>query len=319
MCIIIAKPAGAVMPDSKIIENCFSNNPDGAGIMFNHEGKVYGFKGFMSLEAFKAKLAQLEKKYGRLTDRNVVMHFRITTHGGSIAANTHPFPVTGSYKAMRELEWESNLGMAHNGIIGCVDLHIDIKKENVSDTMVFIKRVVSPIASKSNIMKSKQLLNAIWLASGSKLAFLDGAGRLKVLGDFIFEDGVYYSNSTYKHERQYISRPYRSWDDWYDYYSSKDNTKYYTKPTSKKPDVWLSKDDEKFLMTSLAEEYGLEMLAPTDEILYEGGIGEVVGEMKLAFDNGTGSIYEWDSEMYDWYEFMVSGEYDCIVGTDALA
>jgi predicted glutamine amidotransferase len=317
MCIIVAKPAGVKMPDMKIIENCFSNNPDGAGIMYNRGGKVYGFKGFMSIEAFKAKLAQLEKKFGKLTKLNIVMHFRITTHGGSIAANTHPFPVVSSYKDMRELEWVSDLGMAHNGIIGCVDRHIDIKKENVSDTMVFIKRIVKPIASMTNIMKSKKLLETIWLASDSKLAFLDGAGNLKVLGDFVFENGVYYSNTTYSH-----ARPKYNLDSWSGYGWGKGWT--ISKPSKgsqSRDRVYLSKDDEDYLKITLAQEYGLEILEKDDVIVYEEGYREPVGSMILAQEPGTWSIWEWDNINYDWYELMTSDEYDYIDpnGSDALA
>lgn len=318
MCIIVAKPAGAKMPDKKIIENCFYNNPDGAGIMLNHNGKVYGFKGFMSLEAFNAKLAQLEKKYGKLTGKNVVMHFRIGTHGANIAANTHPFPVVSSYKSMRELEWVSGLGMAHNGIIDCVSRHIDVKKENVSDTMVFIKRVVNPIASKANLIKSDKLLEAIWLASDSKLAFMDGQGGLKVLGDFVYQDGIYYSNTSYSHIKQQYS--YKYYGGWNDYDWGKTYAKSAKSKTHKVEEViHLSKDDENFLRESLADDYGFEQLWPECEIVYEGGIREKIGNLMLAYDPSSGCIYEWDTESLEWYVFMYESEFDYIsIGDDVI-
>ena len=320
MCIIVAKPAGALMPDMKIIENCFSNNPDGAGIMLNHNGKVYGFKGFMNLESFKAALSKLQKKYGKLTGKNVVMHFRIGTHGTNIAANTHPFPVVSSYKSMRQLEWESGLGMAHNGIITCVDRHIDIKKENVSDTMVFIKRVVNPISSITNIMKSDKILEGLWLASESKLAFLDGFGNLKVLGDFTFENGVYYSNSSYKYRRaiNWSYKPYGTFDD---YYTFGKGWKTQALPEAKKEDrVVISADDEAYMRRTLRDEYGLIDLDPTDRIVYEGDIYEEVGNTVTAYDPADMTIYEWDDYDYEWLPFMTFSDYEYIQrGADVLA
>lgn len=320
MCIIVAKPAGAKMPDMKIIENCFTNNPDGAGFMFNDGNKVRGFKGFMNLEAFKAKLSKIEKKYGKLTMKNVVMHFRIGTHGSNIAANTHPFPLVSSYKSMRQLEWVNSIGVAHNGIIECVDRHVDIKKENVSDTMVFIKRVINPISSVTNIMKNDKILEGLWLASGSKLAFLDGMGTLKVLGDFTFDNGIYYSNTSYKTKRAYTYSymPYGYSASDYDYGDRYGYSKYYTKEDDTQI-VRLSKDEEKYWMTSIAQEDGLKILTPDEQIVFKGGSIEPVDDLPLALDPSTGDIMIWNDEDYLWEEYIYVDEIECIApGGDVI-
>ena len=308
MCIIVAKPMGVKMPSKKIISNCFDNNPDGAGIMFCARGKVYGYKGLMTFESVINKLEMIEKKFGSMNKMNVVMHFRIGTHGGNIAANTHPFPVTGSYKVMRSLQWVSDLGMAHNGIITDVSYHADIKRENVSDTMVFMKHVVHPIAKLTNIMKNDEILEALRLASGSKLCFIDGKGNMEVLGEFTFEDGVFYSNQTYKQKR--IVYPIKSYD-WRDWTSAayKDWDDYEVKDDK----IYLSKDDEDYLMKSLASEYGMELLNENDIIVFTKDYSEPVGKHKLAFSPADAGIYEWISGLNDFEIFAECDEYDHII------
>ena len=331
MCIIVAKPSGAKMPSNTIISNCFANNPDGAGIMYNVGGKVHGIKGLMTLDAFEATLKKIEKQYGKLTMMNVVMHFRIGTHGSNIAANTHPFPVSSSYKRLRELEWESGLGMAHNGIIDATCYHGDIKKENVSDTMVFIKRIVHPISVITDIMGSKKILEAIQLSSGSKLTFLDGNGNLKVLGNFTFDDGVYYSNDSYKAIKlKTVTWPYYSGygygyalDEEFDDYGYGENgwgSKWssYSYTTKKNHDdkkeklVCLSKDDERYECKLQAEELGLILLSNTDAIIYKGGFEERIGDDIMAYDPVTGDIFWWDGPDCGWFDFLSKDSYSHI-------
>ena len=85
MCIIIAKDKGISIPDRTILKNCFDNNPDGAGIMWNESEFVHIQKGFMLWKDFNEFLNSLSKRID-LKLASVVMHFRITTHG-----RTHQF------------------------------------------------------------------------------------------------------------------------------------------------------------------------------------------------------------------------------------
>jgi len=304
MCIIVAKRMNVKMPSEEILSTCFTNNPDGAGIMVSAKGKVYGFKGLMTFDAFTAKLHQIEKRFGDLDKLNVVMHFRIKTHGTVIAANTHPFPVTSSYKAMRKLEWVADLGMAHNGIINATCHHPDVKQENVSDTMVFIKRVVAPVAEQTSIMKNDKVLEALRLAADSKLAFLDGK-RLVVLGDFKYIDGVYYSNTSYEGVRYSSYYPYSFKDDdaWDEYITNK-----YVKGAGRKEENdWpkLSPKEEEYLMEETAVDYGIEVFPPNITIIckqYE------VTPTSIRYGTDGVSLYYWDTEVYDWYESSYADE-----------
>ena len=78
MCIIAAKPAGKAMPTRDTIRTMWAGNPDGAGVMYAHDGKVRIDKGFMKLSDLEAYLDKLEREVD-LTATGVVLHFRITT------------------------------------------------------------------------------------------------------------------------------------------------------------------------------------------------------------------------------------------------
>lgn len=197
MCVIIAKKKGIKMPKKYLLQNCFLSNPDGAGIMIQYGDKVYGWKGLMSFAAFKSKLSKIEKRFGNLDKLNVVMHFRIGTHGSNKPENTHPFPISECYDDLRELEWTANSAVAHNGIIDITKYHKDVKAEDVSDTMVFIKRIIAPVAKLVPVVKHRNIIESFGIASESKLAFLDNKGNMELYGDFNDYDGVWYSNYSY--------------------------------------------------------------------------------------------------------------------------
>lgn len=302
MCIIVAKNSGIKMPGKDIISTCFTNNPDGAGIMLASKGKVYGFKGLMTLDAFQTKLKQLEKRFGPLKDIPVVMHFRIGTHGANIAANTHPFPVSDSYKRLRKQEWTSDLGMAHNGIIQSTGHHPDVKKENVSDTMVFIRRIVAPISRNMDIMQNPEVLAGLQIAADSKLCFLDAKANLVCLGDFQISDGVYYSNGTYK-EARVKSRYSPYFYDWDDFDIPKKSSS-----SSKKPSYFkLSKSDADYLKEELAFDYGLTIL-DRDWVIKGKDFTVNMDSLDYAIDEADGILYCWDDVQYDWFESSFNGQ-----------
>lgn len=205
MCIIVAKPKNIKMPDMAILEQCFINNPDGAGMMFNHNNLVYGYKGFMTFQEFKDALVELQKQFGNFDEKGVVMHFRIATHGGTCPQNTHPFPLNGGYRAMRKRRWVAPQGFAHNGIINSTSGHVDVQKFRVSDSMVFGKIFALPVAQWTNIAEDKMAVELLGRIAESKLAFMNGQGHISTCGDFNENDGVLYSNYTWL---TYDTNPY---------------------------------------------------------------------------------------------------------------
>jgi predicted glutamine amidotransferase len=220
MCIIVAKPKNVSMPSEETMRMCFTNNPDGAGFMLNHNGRVYGFKGLMTFDDFLKKLKQVERRFGNLREKGVVMHFRIGTHGTNIPANTHPFPVTNDYRRMRKTNWIADQGMAHNGIIYKTSSHQDVKKNDVSDTMVFNRYCVAPLARFTNITTDQKTRDILEMIASSKLAFMDGTGKISTCGSFERVGGILYSNSSYKQAKYKTQNKYTSTAKTSGYYGS---------------------------------------------------------------------------------------------------
>jgi predicted glutamine amidotransferase len=193
MCIICVKPQGAKLPDDKTIETMYKNNPDGAGFMFARNGKVEIRKGFMTYADFRHELDKACK--AGAGDGSLVMHFRITTHGGTCQQNTHPFPLSSDIGELRSLYTTCDIGVAHNGII-----KIKTRDKSVSDTQEFIASVLTPVYNSDHkFYESERIREAILdCINGSRMVFLEGDGQVQMIGSWIEDGGCYYSNDTYK-------------------------------------------------------------------------------------------------------------------------
>lgn len=199
MCIIAAKAKGVKMPSEETLRNMWDNNDDGAGFMYAKDGYVYVDKGYMDYQAFYNALQRLSKTVD-LTQTALVMHFRITTHGGTKAANTHPFPITDSVGMLQKLRLKTKLAVAHNGIIPVKP------RKGISDTMEYIAGQLAPLAKAlPSFYRNPHTLEMIANATDSKLAFLDAKGNIYTVGDFIEDDGVLYSNGTFRYDSSWRS------------------------------------------------------------------------------------------------------------------
>ncbi len=193
MCIIAAKARGIDMPSEETIENMWWRNNDGAGFMYAKDGHVHIQKGFMKYSEFKDALDRLAEKEN-LKDLAVVMHFRITTHGGTKPANCHPFPISDSIGVLSKLQSKCRIGVAHNGIINITP------RQGISDTMEYIASQLAPLSrAVPDFYKNKDLMEMVYNATASRLAFLTGDGHIYTVGDFVEDNGVKYSNSSYKY------------------------------------------------------------------------------------------------------------------------
>ena len=329
MCIIVAKPAGVSLPDFKIFQNCFDNNPDGAGLMIAHDGKVRGRKGLMSIGEFKNALDHFEKVYEDLKNHTMVFHFRIGTHGTNSPANTHPFPLIPggeNYEAFKLLDWEADQGFAHNGIIYSLSSDPDVHKYDVSDTMVFGKKIALFFAECCDIPKSEgaqDILNRINSVSSNKFVFLDGEGNLFTMGTFEYKDGVAYSNSSYN-ERSWKrssntsrSNNYSSYGRGYYYYDDSGTPRWpshnypyggnnvsYLNPANKSSSYGdESGSIKKSEKLKRAEEMGLTVLKKDAVVMCFDDIEDIDGmlceKLKYAYSS-TGILYYWNKVYKDW-------------------
>lgn len=181
MCIIVYKPKG-ISVDRQILENCFANNPDGAGFMFPCEGRLLIKKGYFEFEDFWAAWEKCRKVHG--DHLPVVLHFRIATAGEIDKANCHPHRIA------------HNLGFVHNGILSCV--HVP-KDSDVSDTIIYRDRYLGRLTGKS--LRNAKLFGMIGrhIGVGNKFVFMNGAGKTVICNEKqgIRKDGLWFSNYSF--------------------------------------------------------------------------------------------------------------------------
>lgn len=175
MCIAILKPKDKVLSEDTL-RICNEANPDGCGFAYIDNNQVI-IKKFLDFERF---LEEYKKVEGM---SNMLIHFRITTHGGTNIDNTHPFILN------------SRMALIHNGIIsGYGD-----KGEGKSDTRDFIDKVIGNITHK--MWKNPSFRELVGNAIGySKLAILDISGEYYIINEDrgSWDDGIWYSNTSYK-------------------------------------------------------------------------------------------------------------------------
>jgi len=275
MCIAIYSPKGNQIPCEEYMKASFQHNSDGAGFAFNTDNRdVQIIKGLMTWDDFIKTFRRYDKEYD-FANRGVLIHFRITTHGGTNKECCHPFPLTSDIATMRKPVCHAQYAVIHNGIISLTSADA-WKADKCSDTMMFISKYLSKIATNPGWFKNKTNWELIYDLADSKLAVLDGKGNIMSTAGFTQDaDGNWYSNSSYKEAR--VSKSATSyyggwrWGDDYDSYPSYygDNyVDYRTADRAKKTELLRIKPNE-LIITNDGDElcYGDEYnLYVTDDL-----------------------------------------------------
>ena len=214
MCIIVYKPTGTENPSWETLHNCFNNNSDGAGFMYAENNRVYFEKGFMSWKSFKRAF----KPFKNRTDLPIVIHFRITTHGGTEKGLCHPFPLVSDKKKLKATSGTTNVGIAHNG---CISLTSNAE-EGMSDTSEFVRKYASVVITNSKWYKNPNANKLLAEIIGSRMCVLSNDGHGELVGSGWSEvDGVMFSNTSYEKQTwvYYNSIFGDDWDDgyWHEY------------------------------------------------------------------------------------------------------
>jgi predicted glutamine amidotransferase len=185
MCIAILNTKGTI--SKKTFKTCWINNPDGGGLAYSDKGKVKTVK---ELKCFK----QLYKSYLDIRqaqpDANILIHFRIATHGKINETNCHPFKVN------------SNLAFIHNGMIYGKGLEIS---SEFSDTYLFNQVILKKLPQ--NFIKNEAILKLLEeYIEYSKIIFITGGNDWAILNENLgFWDGDnWYSNKSYKPQPKLI-------------------------------------------------------------------------------------------------------------------
>lgn len=211
MCIIISIKRNQELPADEILRICAEANPDGGGYAIQTQTNVKIMKGYFDTE----KLIQdLKKDRQQNPHSAVIIHFRITTHGGTCKELCHPFPLTNDSKKLGLKHIYTPVALAHNGIIPR-----GISPEGFSDTTAYISKELYPISKAvKDWYKNTDILNSIQARIQSKLAILLKTGDPILIGDFIEEDGIFYSNSSYVYQSPGYKTPTTCYTYTQDYY-----------------------------------------------------------------------------------------------------
>ena len=196
MCIAIMKSANKKISKSTL-RRCYDANPDGAGFMYAEDKQLVVKKGYFTFKEFY-------KEYRPHGDKQVLIHFRIKTHGPIDKNNCHPFLVN------------SGLGFIHNGIIS------GYGSNSKSDTIEFNEAILQKIVAKhgNNSLFDDPMVELIENVIGySKLVFLDRHGNYTIMNEKKgnWNDGVWYSNMSWKKPEpvkhtNYLSHAYQRYN-----------------------------------------------------------------------------------------------------------
>ena len=175
-CVAVWKPKG-VQIAKKYLENCFTNNKEGAGFAIVKDGKIEMEKGFFTFDEFW-------QAYNGLQKYAALIHFRIATHGKVDEDNCHPFMLDGGKYAL-----------VHNGVLPS-SLHSGKKDE--SDSRQF-GELIEPMLGFIP-WHHEQFTTVVNEAIGyNKIALLREDGNIWIFneGKGEWHKGAWYSNHTY--------------------------------------------------------------------------------------------------------------------------
>lgn len=188
MCIAILQPQNKTL-SKDTLHTCWENNSHGGGILYNSPEGLQVFKEINNFDKWYSKYSELISD-PMIAQKQMILHFRIMTHGEINEDNTHPFLVN------------PNLGFAHNGTIRPVTGKTSKDK---SDTSVF-----SDMLSKlpKGFLNNETIVELISEYIGySKLVFLDSRDNSWIINSAKGEwgkdqyEGFWFSNGSYKEKK----------------------------------------------------------------------------------------------------------------------
>ncbi len=189
MCIIAYRPENVTI-STEILTEMFKSNPNGAGLTYAENGKLYIKKGFFTLEAFLEACSLVP------VSSPCIYHCRIATHGSIRKGTCHPFPLSANAELLNAPSLVLNKGyaIAHNGIISKMDCSNDF-----SDSQAYVRDILVPL-SKVKSLHSPSLSAIIEKTiDNSRLAIMNTKGKTSLFGrGWTVDNGVFYSNTSYK-------------------------------------------------------------------------------------------------------------------------
>ena len=186
MCVAIVCNKGSKLPGYDTLSDCWESNPHGAGFAYRMpNGKVHILKGFMT---FKEFYDAWERHLPEMDDTDVLVHFRIATHGGVYPGMCHPFPVSNKADKLKATDLITDQAMVHNGIISIVP-----RAKDWSDSAEFAAMLKERRSWMGrNRLPDLQAYKSV-LGERNKVAVLGSTG-IETYGTWSEYNGCLYSN-----------------------------------------------------------------------------------------------------------------------------
>ena len=228
MCIIIVANKNKKIPNEHI-KLASELNCDGFGMSASVNNKLFVYK---SISMNSDDIIRLYNSIRQVATGDIVLHFRLATHGDVSDKLCHPFHVN------------KDLVMFHNGVIRDSISGYNEHNKNESDTKAFVNNVLKNF--KKGFQNNETIMNMISTSVGeyNKLCFLDSTGKTTYTSSdkWVEYNGILYSNPDIFYEglnyryinpatMEYITEDY--YDKYYDseyhneYMEYKDNIDYY--------------------------------------------------------------------------------------------
>jgi hypothetical protein len=178
MCIAILNEKGILSKET--LNNSWENNDQGAGLLYNQDGKLITFKTYNKKEFIKTYF-----KVRSSIKTKIVLHFRIATSGFEQFTNLHPFLVN------------DNLGFVHNGVIS------GLGNNKHSDTYQFNEMLKKLNPDFLTCQTTTKLIQSF--IGSSKLVFLSKDDNHHIINENLGQwvDGNWYSNDSYKRVEEF--------------------------------------------------------------------------------------------------------------------
>jgi predicted glutamine amidotransferase len=179
MCIAVVNPK-AVTLKKQILQNCWDNNNDGAGILYVQNNKVVAKKEMTDFNVFYGYYQEAKR-----SGNDVILHFRIGTSGGVNEHNCHPFHV------------QDDTWFVHNGML---DVHVPANSP-ISDTQIFNNAFLKGLPR--DFMYNDTMLDLIEysIGNGNKFIFFNELGHWRIVNEQAgtWDLGCWFSNKSYSY------------------------------------------------------------------------------------------------------------------------
>lgn len=186
MCIAILNKSS--MLSKKSLKNCWDNNYHGAGIGYIDGNELRSYHESTSFDSFYEEY----KFIRQLSDKPMMLHFRIATHGMG-KDMLHPHEVT-----------HGKVTLVHNGIIR------GLGDNRISDTREFAELLGNFRPKNVSFIDHKGVRGfAMHLLGGTnKVILMDNRGAFRILneslGHWDKSKDTWYSNGSYKERQDYV-------------------------------------------------------------------------------------------------------------------